>query len=198
MTTDDLRRARVTDWFSCIDINRNGRLEWTDLQRVVDDMASYLGWLPDTPFYQRLLEGQRGFWDTLSATCDTADDGSIGLDGFQRLFDTLADDIARNDGRVPAWALGHVITLLRALDLDGDGTFTIDEYALYLRSIESSANPVDAFMTLDADGDGRLTLDELEARYVEWVTSETPDTPGNVLVTGRLPDGTNAGSARAD
>lgn len=188
MTAHDLRRARVTDWFGCIDVDRNGRLEWADLQRVIDDMASYLGWDPDTPFHARLVEGQRGFWETLSATCDTDASGGIGLDAFQHLFATLADDIERNDGRVPAWALGHVITLLRALDLDGDGTITIDEYALYLRSIESSANPVDAFVTLDVDGDGRLTLDELEARYVEWVVSDDPSSPGNVLVTGRVPD----------
>lgn len=185
MGLSNLQHARYCDAFDCLDTNKNGCIEWSDLERSAEVIRAHFGWDRESAPYRETLEDLRGFWDTVAASMDEDGDGVIGLDEWVGFFTTLARQCGPSARRLPEWARGHVHALLRAVDHNGDGAISQPEYALYLRSIGSDADPDAAFRAMDGDGDGVLELAEVEELYCQWVSSSDPSAPGNLLVTGR-------------
>ena len=80
----------------------------------------------------------------------------------------------------------HVHTLFQNIDRNKDGTITLDEYSLYLKSIRLDADPTAPFQKADVNGDGRLKKDELDKLMLEWWVSDDPHAPGNCFFTGTV------------
>lgn len=183
------RRAKYADWFACFDRNGNGVLDRSDFAAYAGAITEQLGLIDDDDqdALVRLHGASDALWTAVVTSMDPDGDGEVRLRDCVDRFATLADEVAYS-GRVPKWAQDLVVATFEALDVDGDGAIRVGEYAAYLEAIGSDASPSAAFAVLDVDQDGLLTLAEVRARYAEWLSSDAPSTPGNLLLTGRLPE----------
>ena len=131
----------------------------------------------------------------LFLTLDHNNTGALDWDDFARAAEVIsaaewmqfhgamAEEV-RELGRVPLWGLGLLQGIHTVLDLDGNGTIDADEYAVWLRAIDSTHDAAAAFKLLDADGDGLLGFDELEQLYRAWLLDEGDAAPAADLFTG--------------
>lgn len=181
MATSPVRRRQAL--FLTLDQNGTGSLDWDDFARAAEVIREERGWSPDHAMHQGLLHAMREFWDELLARVDTDKNGRISATEWTEFHSAMAEEV-RELGRVPLWGLGLLQGIHAVLDIDGDGTITPDEYALWLRAIGSSHDAAAAFEALDADADGLLGFDEIEALYRAWLLDEGDAAPKADLFTG--------------
>lgn len=184
------RRAKYADYFARLDRNDNGVLEREDFATYVAAIADALSAAGSTPTDEaldRLRTATTTFWTMLVATLDVDGDQAIDLGELVGAFSQAAID-AEHNGVVPPWAAEHAVATFRVLDVDGDGAIDHAEYDAYLSAIRSPADSAAAFALLDVNGDGAIQLADVEKRYREWLESGDRDAPGNVLLTGQLPE----------
>lgn len=67
------------------------------------------------------------------------------------------------------------------LDADGDGRISAEEYVQGTTGYMDPATAREVFARMDADGDGHLSQQELSRLVDEWLRSDDPDAPGNML-----------------
>lgn len=170
-------------YFKLLDTDGNGAIEWEDLTHTARVIRDDRGWNDEHPGYQNLLKALKTFWDELRQRVDTDGDGRVDHTEWQQFYAHLGAEIDRL-GKVPAWAMNVVHGYHRVLDTDADGSISPAEYALWLRALGSKVNAAAAFERLDLNGDKQLEIDEMEELYSQWVMSNDPADPGNVLVTG--------------
>lgn len=184
------RRAKYADYFARLDRNENGTLEREDFATYVAAIADSLADVQSPPSeaaLDRLRGATTAFWTMLVSTLDRDGNQAIDLDELVSAFAKAALD-AEHNGVVPPWAAEHATATFHVLDVDGDGSVDLAEYAAYLSAIGSSADAAAAFSRLDVGGDGTIELADIEKRYREWLMSGDEASPGNVLLTGRLPE----------
>jgi len=181
MAASAIRRRQAL--FLTLDHNNTGALDWDDFARSAEVIRAERGWAPDHQLHQGLLHAMRGFWDELAARVDRDKNGRISASEWMEFHGAMAEEV-RALGRVPLWGLGLLQGIHAVLDLDGNGTIDADEYAVWLRAIDSTHDAAAAFKLLDADGDGLLGFDELERLYRSWLLDEGADAPAADLFTG--------------
>lgn len=180
----ELQLRKFSTVFHFLDRNKNQVLDWEDFCRGVYFIRKERGWSDGDPRLLNLLQAYETYWQKMLALCDEDENGVITLYEFLRLHEQVADEI-RESGRVPSWALQLFQDTHRALDIDGDGSITQDEYALHLRSIDSDADPRAAFLRLDLNHDGGIDIAELEQLYQQFIMSNDPNSSGNWLWVGK-------------
>lgn len=81
-------------------------------------------------------------------------------------------------------AIGYIVDgLMAALDTDGSGTLSREEYVAMYDKIEiPPETSEEAFGRLDRDGSGELSYTEFKQAIVEYYLSPDPDAPGNWLI----------------
>lgn len=181
MASSPVRRRQAL--FLTLDHNNTGALDWDDFVRAAEVIREEHGWPTEHVKYQGLRHAMRDFWDELAARVDTDKNGRISAAEWMQFHGVMAEEV-RELGRVPLWGLGLLQGIHAVLDIDGGGTITPDEYALWLRAIGSPHDPAAAFEALDTDHDGLLGFDELEALYRAWLIEEGDAAPGADLFTG--------------
>lgn len=185
LNVSKIQLRKFTSAFNCLDRNRNGVLDWDDFNRSAEFIREAQGWEASDARFKALVGAQKNYWDKMLELCDADGDNEITYPEFVWFHEKIAAEIEAN-GKVPPWALSLCHDYHRALDTDGSGSISVDEYALYLRSIGSDADANEAFKHLDIDGSGALSIDELEELYSQFVMSEDPDSRGNWLWAGRF------------
>lgn len=180
-------QAKILDWFHHLDHNHDGTLERGDLDAIAESVIAKGAWKADTPQAAHLRETHHELWAEMWSHMDEDCDGTVSRDEFVGFWKGLGQDVKRRG--LPPWAWRLVRSTFAAYDHDGDGRITGEEYALYLQAIGSDADAAAAFAQLDLDGNGHLDLDELKLLFGEWLTAEEVASPGNVLMTGRVPPG---------
>jgi Ca2+-binding EF-hand superfamily protein len=169
--------------FLTLDRNHTGALDWEDFAHVAEAIRDARGWGSDHVMHQGLIHAMREFWEELAARIDSDKNGRISAAEWMNFHGAMAEEV-RDLGRVPLWGLGLLQGIHTVLDLDGDGTISVDEYALWLRAIGSTHDAGAAFAALDEDGDGLLGFDELERLYRSWLLEAEGAAPTADLFTG--------------
>ncbi|MCB9596303.1 MAG: EF-hand domain-containing protein [Sandaracinaceae bacterium] len=180
------RRDKYADYFQCLDRNDNGVLDRSDFGAYAGAIAEILRLDAEDPSLSRLHEATRALWSTLAGTMDEDGDGVIRLEELVGALATAELEMTKS-GAIPAWAADFVMAAFRVLDVDGDGTISLQEYAAYLEAMGSEADAEEVFALLDGDGDGVLSLQEVEEHFRDWLAAGTAAAPGNRLLTGRTP-----------
>lgn len=181
--TTQYQTDKYDRYFKLLDTDRSNEIDWNDFTKAALFIRDDRGWSDDHAGYKSLVDAMQTYWDELCKRVDL--DGNKNIDRFewQQFHAKLGDEISQQ-GKVPTWAVDMMQGIYRVLDSDADGSISADEYALWLRALGSSADAEAAFKRLDLNGDGELEINEVEKLYSQWVLSDDPAEPGNVLVTG--------------
>lgn len=171
----DLREHNLGLVFDLFDTDHDGFITETDLpaasQRIIDAFG-----IAGAQQRTQILGLYQAIWLQLSADCDSNGDGRITRQEFITAFSSGHGDPQAYFQQLIAPPVDAVV---RAVDQDGDGFLTAEEYARLWASQDIDAEIVRAaFARLDADGDGKLTLDEVRDVVVHLFLSEDPADPG--------------------
>ncbi|MEU5306880.1 EF-hand domain-containing protein [Streptomyces noursei] len=161
--------------FSALDRDKNGYLEYSDFQAIVDGIGREFGHGKDSRQLKALATAYRKLWDDLVRHADTDNDNRISKQEYIESSVRTVDDTARFDSIVePGNAVFDVI------DTDGDGQISEEEFARLQQVWGVTAkNAIETFRANDADGDGMLSRQELIKGIREYFASPNYDHPGN-------------------
>ncbi|MDQ3555590.1 MAG: EF-hand domain-containing protein [Gemmatimonadota bacterium] len=172
------QKRKLDRMFSTLDLNGDGLVDRADFTRRVEAFARRCGWEEGSPEYLRNLQFTLEEWHNLCESADVNDNGNVTREEFLRYGDIFLDDRAA----VRAYARGDVQLLFDAMDTDGDGRVTGDEYRVYLEVCGIDTSGADAFFAhADVNQDGRITRDEMAHAVEEFLLSENPGAGGNHL-----------------
>ncbi|MGH3375924.1 MAG: EF-hand domain-containing protein [Actinoallomurus sp.] len=170
----EFQRRKIAGVFDAMDADGDGFLEKGDFAALTARWTSIRG--PGD--HTRLAQIMMGWWATLLAASDLDRDEMVTLDEVLLVVDRL--------GAMPEVVLGTAEAMFEAIDEDGDGRISAEEYH---RLIEAwSGLPTDTdevFPLLDRDGDGYLSRTEFGRLWKEFWGGDDPDAPGS-WVFGRF------------
>jgi Ca2+-binding EF-hand superfamily protein len=120
-----------------------------------------------------------GWWDTLCATGSADSQQRVGRKEF---VDVMRSHVTQPEN------FRHIVlpiadALMRALDVDGSGVLSFEEYVRMYDAIGvSPATSTEAFRRLDRNGSGSITLPEFRTAIEEFYLSADPEAPGSWLI----------------
>ena len=184
-TGTSIQERKFTSFFNHFDADKDGVIEWSDIQRFADKARQELGWTKEDPRFVRILNSQRACWDQMLKANDLDSNGRITYReyiGF--IFKIAMDSLAL--GKLPPWVVEYCRNVHRSFDLDGDGAVTVKDYGVYLRAMGSDADPKSVFAKLDINKNGKISADEMVVLLQQFVISNDASSPGNYLMTGKF------------
>jgi juvenile hormone diol kinase len=179
------RTRKLHRFFDVLDNDRDGQIELADFIRRVEHFARLRGWEQGSAEYLRNLRFALGEWQNLRESADADEDRRITRAEFLRHADIY---LSEREG-VRAFAHGDVQLVFDAMDLDGDGRLSVEEYRDYLEVCGLDRSSADLYFAhADLDEDGFITRQELSHAMEEFLISENPDSASNLLF-GPLDEG---------
>ena len=172
-------------FFTLLDIDKDGAINLNDFLRPAERARQALGWTTGDARYLKLVQSLKAAWNQILQVQDLDKNGGISYQEYIGLIFRLGLEWAVN-GTAPAWGVELSNNLKSVLDFNGDGAFTANEYAIYLRSIGSDADAKSVFAKLDINKNGKLTFDEIQVLAKQLAGSSDPAAPGNYLLTGKF------------
>lgn len=175
---------KFTTLFAWFDRGGDGYLTRDDFQAIGEVFAAVA---PEEGEKGALREAFALWWDVLGEAGAPDAQGRIGP---ARFITTMRSHVAADAKTVERLVMPIIDALMRALDTDGSGTLTADEYvrmydALGIDPATSGA----AFQRLDRDGSGTITHDEFRIAIEEFYLSTDTEAPGNWLLGPPLTQG---------
>jgi Ca2+-binding EF-hand superfamily protein len=172
------RKRKLGMLFDAMDVNRDGHVERADFVRRVETLARLRGWQPGSAPYQRNLEIALDEWQNLRESADVAENGRVAREEFLRYAEVFLTD----RDAIRAYARGDVQLMFDAMDADGDGRITKEEYRLYLEACGLDASGADTFFAhADLNEDDHVTRAEMTHAVEEYLVSDDPASSSNVL-----------------
>lgn len=167
--------AHVFDWF---DRTGDGWLTREDFEQ----MAEMFKAVADEDDEANKTEMEQAFmfwWEVLLQAGDGEPKDKIGKQQFIGIMHSSVIESETFEKAVGGIADG----LIGALDRDGSGTLSREEYFRMYDAIGMSPETAgEAFRRLDRDGSGELSYAEFRQAIVEYYLSSDPDAPGNWLI----------------
>lgn len=181
----DLQHRKIRHFFSVLDANDDGHLEWADLERWAANVARVRGAEAGSPEYDHLHQLWRFTWEALDKVADENHDELVTLDEWTRVTDQLLD--SEEGYRSVMDAIG--LKTFDVLDTDSDGHLSHEDWIDFYRALELDESAAEhVFPLFDSNGDGQISRDETMVRLREFFCSSDPDSPGNAFF-GPLPEG---------
>jgi Ca2+-binding EF-hand superfamily protein len=164
--------------FRVLDMNRDGVVDRRDFVDRVEAFARLCGWTPDSPQYRRNLEFALEEWENLRDTADIEEGHGLTREDFFRIAEVFFCDRQA----VRAYARGDARLLFDAMDSDGDGKVTVQEYGRYLEVCGLDSSYASTFFRhADLDENGQITRTEMAHAIEEFLLSEDPTAGGSYL-----------------
>lgn len=166
----EFQRRKFTAYFNRLDFDGDGTLEQKDYEQVSGSVAAGMGYSPDSREYEVIYSLAMECWGAIQQLDADGDDKVTfdeAIQGYEQASDTIQDSI---------------LSWVRLLDADGDGRISTEEYIQGLTGYLDPATASEIFARMDADGDGYLSKEELRRLSDEWIHSDDPNAPGNMLL----------------
>jgi len=174
-----LQLKKLPKMFALNDNNGDGIIAQEDFEEAARVLARFRGLAPGTSEYEDLHRTVMARWNNLRETCDADGDNRVTLKEWLAYW----DKILATDGEYERVGKPFSVVVARALDLDGDGQISPEEYAQWLsRWGVDERVALDCFARLDLNGDGHLFVDEFVTLVAEYFQSSDPRSPGNWLL----------------
>jgi Ca2+-binding EF-hand superfamily protein len=170
----EFQRRKIAGVFDAMDADGDGFLEKEDFAALTARWTTIRGAGDDA----RLAEIMMGWWATLLAASDLDRDERVTLEEVLLVVDRL--------GAIPEAVTGTAEAMFEAIDEDGDGRISAEEYHRLIVAWNGQETDTDAiFPLLDADGDGQLSEEEFVGLWREFWAGDDPDAAGT-WVFGRF------------
>lgn len=174
----ELQTKKLTRYFQVYDIDDDGRIDAADFERIVENVRILHGEDGRSGEPDPLRDAYMKLWDGLSSAADGDGDGGVSLDEWLAYWQiTLGDD-----QRYREEVLELTDRLFTIFDLDEDGTIGaaefIDFYGIFGLPVDLAET---VFVELDTDGDGIISREELIDASGDFLRSDDPNAPGNLL-----------------
>jgi Ca2+-binding EF-hand superfamily protein len=174
----ELQEKKLTRYFQVYDIDDNGRIAASDLERVVENVRVLQGAAEGSFAEQGLRSSIMTFWSALSGSADVDQDGEIDLDEWLAYWQVALESDLRYAEEVEA-ITGHLFTVS---DTDEDGEIGPDEFVNFYGVFGLGANLArSVFVELDVNNDGITSREELLEVGRQFYRSDDPASPGNML-----------------
>jgi len=175
--TSDIISEKIERAFDTLDADRNGYLEWSDYQSLVDRyLTAY-----DLDRSDRRARGIQAFcqlyWVELLR--------HAGVEGDRLTKEQFvtANRLASIDTSRLNVVEGASHAIFDCVDADGDNQINRAEFERYLRDVWriAATDAMESFAKLDADGDGRISRQEFIRSLREYYHSTDPDSAGSLF-----------------
>jgi len=175
-TRSDLQDQKFTYVFNWFDQNGDELITQDDIDKV-SNLVSALG--GDQKNKDAMNQGIQNWWNLLLDAREDKTGEKITKQEFIRIMYGVVivpDNFKK--------AIGSIVDgLLGALDRDGSGTLSQDEYVEIYKTVgipPSTAS--EGFKRLDRNGNGQISYEELDQAFSEFYLSADPNAPGNWLL----------------
>jgi Ca2+-binding EF-hand superfamily protein len=174
----DFQRRKISGVFGAMDADHDGFLTESDFRALTSRWLELRGTDGSTPEGEKLAAIMMGWWATLLGASDRDRDGKVTLDEVLDVVDALP--------KTPGAVTGTADAMFEAVDENGDGAITADEYHRLIAAWNGVDTPTeDVFAHLDLDGDGRLSRADFTGHWYEFWAGDDPAAPGS-WVFGRV------------
>jgi len=181
---DDLQERKASYYFGLIDEDGNGLIEVSDFALRAQRLAQAQN-ISSEAERDDLREKVLAWWEHISTIADFDGDARVSLPEWKAYWRTFQREANQGEGAALQTLERAARGTLRAIDRDGTGRVTEQEYGDWLAAWGATGR-AEAFRQLDRGGKGFLTEADLIVAVQEFYLSDDPDAPGNALY-GPLP-----------
>jgi Ca2+-binding EF-hand superfamily protein len=161
--------------FYRLDLDKDGVLRQDDFARLGQQIAEQLQGAQGSAQTSQIVQGFIKVWEAYGKPADKDGDNAVTFDEFAEAYAAF-----RKSSHAREQDVGMTTLLFAAIDTNGDGRISAQEYAAYLKPMDVSAAEAEAaFLHLDRNGDGFISADELATASWEYWNSEDRSAPGN-------------------
>ncbi|MEH2004547.1 EF-hand domain-containing protein [Nostoc sp.] len=174
----ELQKKKLTHYFNAFDVDKNGTLEKSDFDKIVNGYAKTYKITQNSETYQYISSTYGKRWDALAKEADTNTDNKVSLDEWLSYQDKLLNDPKSNF----LW-LRVASMFIDIQDIDKDGTWSLEEYKIMykIHGVGDDILAAEIFSKLDFDGDGKISKNDLMNLVADFYLSDNPQAPGNLF-----------------
>lgn len=174
----DLQIKKFNYVFTWFDQNGDGWLTRDDFEKMAE-LFTAMAAEHDLENKEAMKKAFMHWWDLMLQAREGTPGEKIGKEEFVRIMNSSVIAPENFENAVGGIADG----LIRALDRDGNGSLSKEEYVrMYDALGVPPATSTEAFKRLDRDGSGELSYAEFRQAIVEFYLSADPNAPGNWLL----------------
>ncbi|CAM5274993.1 calcium-binding protein [Streptomyces spiroverticillatus] len=175
----DVIQDKCDRLFALYDTDGNGHLDHEDVTLMVDRILAGSNVPADSPKAAALAAEYDAWWQSLLAHADVNGDGVITREEFRATMGGRALDDPALQGTVRK----AVDAVFSALDSDDDHEIPASVLvAMFTRGGLSQDDATEAASVFDLDGDGTITREEYATRWLDFFTTDDPDSPANRIL----------------
>jgi len=174
----ELQTKKLTYYFHTFDVDKNGVLEKSDFDRIVNGVAEAYNITQDSETYQYISSTYGKRWEALAKEADTNADNKVSLDEWLSYQDKLL-----NDSKSDFLYLKIASMFTDIQDVDKDGAISLEEYKVIYKvhGIGNDTLATEIFSKLDFDGDGKIMKNDCLNLVADFYLSGNPQSPGNLF-----------------
>ncbi|MBD2525721.1 EF-hand domain-containing protein [Nostoc sp. FACHB-133] len=174
----ELQKKKLTYYFHVFDADKNGVLEKSDFDKIVNEYAESYNIAKDSEIYQYISSTYGKRWEGLAKEADTNADNKVSLDEWLSYQDKLVNDPKSDFLWLKIASMFHDIQ-----DINKDGSINLEEYqVLYkIHGIGNASLAAEIFYKLDFDGDGKIMKNDHLNLVADFYLSDNPQAPGNLF-----------------
>jgi Ca2+-binding EF-hand superfamily protein len=174
----DFQSQKIKKLFQFWDIDNNGYLEQADYVQLAERVAAERGWASGSTETASAYNALMASWGQIAQFADTDHNAQITPKEWTAFCTAMVQDSATY--RIAGMEL--MMALFSAVDTDGDGQLTLDDFKMWFRIYKADESEAEAaFARIDTDGSGKLSIDELILAVDDFYHSDDPESPGNYL-----------------